>query len=91
MDENVTMAQLNWTKPYCGVQHLKGHAQLDHSPRGAQVTVNDLNGLCATLQRWLKHRNRGGLKAIGRDQRFDTVEEARAAGEKWFKEDLKHD
>lgn len=75
---------MTWTKPYYGVQHLKGHNLLDGSYRVIQVTVCEYITF-ASLQRWLRDSNTNCLKAIGEDVIFDTAGLARAAGEAWFK------
>lgn len=77
------MQKLTWTRPYYGVQHLGGHDLLDNSPRATQVTVDDYNSF-ATLQCWKRDPIRGGLKSIGGDQKYDTVDLAKLAGETWF-------
>ncbi len=79
---------LHWTKPYYGVQHLKGHEFLDaKGNRQAQITVTNFDPAVAqggTLQRWVRWD--GGMKAIGNAVYFQDMDEARAEGERWFKE-----
>lgn len=78
---------LHWTKPYYGIQHLKGHKFLDGNNRQTQITVSAFDPAHApggTLQRWVRWD--GGMQAIGNAIYFQDMDKARAEGERWFAE-----
>lgn len=67
-----TFYERMWSKPYCGVSHLGEIADL----RWATITQWDS---FVELTRWLK-----GSRPI--ESTFDTLAEAKAAGEGWVAE-----
>ncbi len=62
-----------WTTPYLGYQHLLEQP----TSNGRWATVDD-RGSYVELSGWYK-----GCGFSPYDATFDTIEEARAAGEKW--------
>lgn len=69
----------DWTRPYCGVTHLGEKA----GPSSWWVTVTD-RGSFAELSCWFPGCGFSPLKST-----HDTVEQAKTAGEKWLKKNVK--
>ena len=63
----------SWTKPYCSVQHLLKR----QGTHGRWATVTDRNSF-AELDGWYQ-----GCQFSPHTATFNTIEEARAAGERW--------
>jgi len=64
-----------WTRPYCGVTHL-GKIN-DHR----WVTVIEVTETFSQLTKWSK-----GCGFSPKHEDYDSVEAAKAAGEKWVRE-----
>lgn len=78
-----------WTKPYCGVQHLKGHPYLDGENgvyRCVQVTVTKFDTVDGgTILKLVRDPATGNFKRTEEPVYHKDIVDAIEDGENWFR------